>query len=106
MGNCTISTRDTSIYYPSDWLVDGGPPLNTMGCPEANVTEDDEDLPLKLIYNKGTKYFGIVVNEHIVMESKDRQDIAGYVKDYVEKLQLWVSEQEELIAEAAANDGA
>ena len=103
MGDVTVSTRNTSIYYPSDWLVDGGPPLDTMGCPLANEDENDEDLPLKLIYNKDTRYFGIVQEGRVLMESKDRLDIAGYIKDYVEKLQLWVQEQDAINAEAEAD---
>jgi hypothetical protein len=99
MGNVTISTNRTTIYYPSDWLIEGGPPFETMECPE--VIEDEDVQPLQVIYNSKTKFFGITHNGFIVMESKDRLDIAGYIKDYVEGFQNWVAEQDEINAEAA-----
>lgn len=80
---------DTTIYYPSDWLIEGGPPLDVMSCPIAKDQADDEQK-LEIIYNTKTKYFGIVCQGYIVMESKDRLDFAGYLKDYVEAYQYWV----------------
>ena len=104
MGNVTISTNDTTIYYPSDWLIDGGPTFESMQCPPAEVDEDDADLPLKLIYNQRTKYFGIVQQGHIVMESKSSRDIATYFGDYVMRMREWVQEQDEINNEAERAD--
>lgn len=103
MGNVTVSTSRTQIYYPSDWLIDGGPTFESMGCPEPKVGAWDVDT-LKLIYNKDTRYFGIVHNGAIVMESTDRLDIADYVKDYVEKFQMFVQEQDQINDEADADN--
>jgi hypothetical protein len=94
MGNVTISTIDTTIYYPSDWLIEGGPPFETMDCPKGMISDDDTLIPLELIYNDNTKFFGLQMCGFIVMESKEPQDLAKYVKDYVEAFQDWVTENE------------
>ena len=103
MGNVTVSTTRTEIYYPSDWLIEGGPPFESMSCPKLEDQVDDDTEVLAIIYNPRTKYFGVTQNGFIVMESLDRLDIAGYIKDYVEKLQLWVQEQDAINAEAEAD---
>lgn len=96
MGNTPISTKNTTIYYPSDWLIEGGPTFEQMGCPEIDQAADDRVIPLGIVYNEKTGYFGLVQQGFVMMESKDRLDIAGYVKDYVEGLQNWVAENGDL----------
>jgi hypothetical protein len=90
MGREVVDKKNTQIYYPSDWLVEGGPTFESANCPKFQEDEDVE--PLQIIYNKTTKYFGVTQGEFIVMESKDRQDVAEYVKDYIEGFQNWVAE--------------
>jgi hypothetical protein len=89
MGKSTISTTDTEIYYPSDWLIDGGPPFDVMSCPKAEDQTDDEQK-LGIIYNTKTQYFGIVCQGYIVMESKEAKDLAKYIQDYAYEYQYWV----------------
>lgn len=91
MGSTPVSGKDTIIYYPSDWLIEGGPTFEQMGCPEVEI-KDDTQLPLTIIYNAKTGWFGIMQQNFVMMESRDRLDIAGYVKDYVEGLQTWITE--------------
>ena len=48
MGDVTISTEETTIYWPSDWLVNGaGTTFNDAGCPrvEHGVEEDMFSIP-------------------------------------------------------------
>lgn len=102
MGNVPVSTSDTEIYYPSDWLIEGGPPFNVMACPKLHEQFGDDVEPLQVIYNTKTRYFGVVHNEHIVMESKDPEVMANYVKQYAVAFKLWVDEQDDINAEAEA----
>jgi hypothetical protein len=101
MGNVTISTKDTEIYYPSDWLIEGGPPFETMHCPE--FIENEDVQPLQVIYNAQTRFFGVTHNGFIVMESKEPSDLAKYIKQYMEAFQDWVTEQDEINAEAESD---
>lgn len=91
MGDVTISTNDTTIYYPSDWLIEGGPTFESMGCPEPEFIQEGEDVePLQVIYNKRTKFFGVAHNGFIVMESKESKDLGKYIQEYMKGLQDWV----------------
>lgn len=98
MGDTTISTKNTEIYYPSDWLIEGGPPFETMNCPQPNVEGVDQQK-LEIIYNDNTKYFGVVCGGFIVMESKDVRDLATYVGDYAMAFRNWVQENEAGLAD-------
>lgn len=95
MGNVTVSTKNTQVYYPTDWLIEGGPPFeSTEAIPNDDAAYAYEDIePLQVIYNKTTEYFGITHNHYIVMESKDPRDVAQYVLDYVEGFKQWVEDQ-------------
>lgn len=94
MGNTTISTKDTEIYYPSDWLIEGGPTFESMNCPKPDVGMDDTNIPLTLVYNQKNGFFGVVMNGFILMESKDARDLTKYISDYVQSFQEWVAENE------------
>lgn len=92
MGNTPIQTTHTNIHYPSDWLVQGGPPFESVGAPPAETEVTDEDMmsslavvwsdeQWKLIY--GTAEYSEPV---IVMESTNIQDVLTYFKEYMEGL--------------------
>lgn len=100
MGSVTVSTTDTEIYYPSDWLIEGGPTFESMSCPKVDDQIDEDVEPLQVIYNPRTRYFGVTHNGFIVMESKNPEDLADYVREYTQEFKSWVTEQDRINAEA------
>lgn len=104
MGDVTVSTNDTFIYYPSNWLIEGGPPFESMSCPKAEPGYDDLAIPLELIYNSRTEYFGISMLDFILIESTNAKDIAKYVQDYVQGFQDWLAKNKEANNDAAVDN--
>lgn len=96
MGNIIVSTENLAIYYPSDWLIEGGATFESMSCPPSLVhASDGGDVePLQIIYNKDTKFFGVTHNGFVVMEAKNAADVAKYVQEYVQEFQEWVAQHD------------
>src|SRR6516225_11875529 len=93
MGNVTISTTETTIYYPSDWLVEGGPPYDVMGCPDDDTNDDDPKLVLAM--DRLTQHWQIIDNGKVVMDSTNKVDIAKYFTDYMFGIESWYQEEAE-----------
>lgn len=95
MGNTTISNSETEIYYPSSWLVLGGPPMEDR-CPDAEITFDQPqlgvvlDVPTMLwrVY-EGHPGEGPV---RIVMESTNIKDVAQYFTEYMAELKQYLED--------------
>jgi hypothetical protein len=99
MGNVTISTSETEIYYPSDWLIDGGPPPETMSCPNFRITDENAMSMLSIIWedfgqNQGRWVVlagdGEVGERFVVMHSTNYKDVATYFSQYMERLERWL----------------
>lgn len=88
-----IGTTNTVVYYPTELLIEGGPPFNTYGCPHVEMQQDDVDVPLRLVYNTQTRFFGWAMLDRLVMESKEPKDLTRYITDYVEGFQQFVKDQ-------------
>ena len=95
MGNVPISTKETTLYYPTDWLIEGGPTFEAMGCPETQLETDDTIFPLSIVHNAKTGFFGCTQQGFVLMESTNPKDIAQYVQEYVSSLQGWIKENQD-----------
>jgi len=95
MGNITISTSETSIYYPADWLVTGGSPYATMGCPDDTQDDYDDDFLLKLVYNETSGKWQVIETSSILMESMNKRDVVKYFLDFMEAMEWWLYEQDQ-----------
>jgi len=89
-----IGTKNTIVYYPTEYLINGGPPFTTLGCPHVELEHDDIDVPIRLVYNTETKFFGWAMLDRLLMESKEPKDLARFITDYVEGFQEFVKDQE------------
>lgn len=107
MGNVTIYTSETQIYWPSDWLIDGtGATPESMGCPEiTSQILNDETKPTMLTVirddygsNAGRWVVmagdGEVSERFIVMHSTNWKDVLQYFMDYMYRFETWLQEQE------------
>jgi hypothetical protein len=96
VGNVTISTSETEIYYPSDWLVEGGPPFEVMNCPinDANNSWDDEDALMLVRRDTSDKPWRVVQKGMVLMETSNHADAMMYMLSYMVKYELWKAEQE------------
>jgi hypothetical protein len=106
MGNVTISTEETTIYWPSDWLVDGaGTTFTDMGCPKMTLDEADMFSILSIVFDIDDATWRVYTGDLaegeviILMESKNYKDIATYFTDFMIKTKQWWDDQQ---AEAAA----
>lgn len=105
MGNTPISVPETEIYYPSDWLVNGGPPFNTMNCPDYEVDEDcDGHSVLSIVYDWDIKKWYVLSGLHgadaetrrgtVVMESTNLYDVSEYFRSYMASVKRWQQKYE------------
>jgi hypothetical protein len=95
MGNVLVSTDETEIYYPSDWLIEGsGATFTSIGCPTNDAYySDEDDSALSLIYRGwAAKPWRIVQQGYVMMESTNIADVTQYFKDYTTKFQQWLEE--------------
>jgi hypothetical protein len=62
MGDVTISTEETEIYWPSDWLVDGaGATFDSMGCPKLTIDETVSFSVLAIAFDIDTAKWQVIV---------------------------------------------
>lgn len=92
MGNVTVSTDDTEIYYPSDLLAHGGPPYEVMGCPEVEPTTEQATAQLSIIMDmpqQGEVWWKVCYGDLreaplvVVMESRNPINVALYLEEYM-----------------------
>jgi hypothetical protein len=104
MGNVTISTTETEIYYPSDWLVDGGPPPAFMGCPPITSQILNEESAMNMVkivwedFGQNSGRWNVIAGHpdsgeaFIVMQSTNYKDVATYFAQYMAKFERWLGE--------------
>jgi len=85
-----IDTTETRVYYDSDHMVDGGPTF--AGCPQVEY-ESTERQTLQLCIDNSGKWWQIVYNDLVLMESTNRRDVLRYFDDYMTKFENWLFEQ-------------
>ena len=110
MGNTPISTSETEIYYPSDWMIEGGPTFGSMGCP--TILRDPSDfLSISLVNIELETRWRIVITSPIdpgemvvLAESTNKKDIVKYFMDYMESFDKWLLDSKEREEMGATND--
>lgn len=87
----------TDIYYPTEMLVDGGPPFE-VNCPPVPLAHINEDLPIKLSctlkqHPSGAPFVQFYVHAHdrVLMETDVPEDVAQYFKDYTQRVKDWAT---------------
>lgn len=96
MGNVTIDTDFTKVYYPSEWLIEGGPPYGTMDCPDFNEAALSMTEPLSIVRTQGGENglpWKVIMEGRVMMECVDPKDAANYVEGYMHELDAWVARQ-------------
>lgn len=106
MGDVTISTEETTIYWPSDWLVNGaGTTFNDAGCPKLDIGEEDMFSILSIVFDFDDATWRVYtgdLNEGdviVLMKSTNYKDVATYFSDFMQKTKQWWDEQQADIAE-------
>lgn len=82
----------TNIYYPADYLVEGGPPFD-VNCPPVPKHHEDENLPIKLscVLNYGKITYLIHAQGRVLAESEDGDAILAYYKEYLDGINAWAA---------------
>lgn len=95
MGNTPISTSTTNIYYPSNWLIEGGPPPN-VNCPindADNSWAADNDISITIREGK-EKPWWVVCQDRILMETSEPSEVAAYILSYTNEYRDWLVNNE------------
>jgi hypothetical protein len=106
MGNVTISTSETNIYWPSDWLVDGsGATYEVMGCPKLTIDETVSFSVVAIAFDIDNAKWQVIVGGEgeeatVVMESTNYKDVATYLLEYMQKTRQWWDDQTAINEEA------
>jgi hypothetical protein len=82
------------IYYPPDYLVEGGPTFD-VNCPPVPKHHEDENLPLKLSCTLGADgkiKFYIHAQGRILAEGDEQPPILAYLKAYMNGVRRWAAE--------------
>ena len=86
MGNVLVSTDETEIYYPTKWLVDGGPTYGAVGCPTRSKDDEWRVDELSLSWNPENGRWAIIQQNNVVMESSNMIDVLQFYKDFMQDL--------------------
>ena len=87
-----IDTTETRVYCDSDWIIDGGPSFDN--CPQIEYELGDERQTLQLCIDISGKWWQIVYNDLVLMESTNRKDVLRYFNEYMAKFKNWLFEQQ------------
>lgn len=86
----------TDVYYPTNLLVDGGPPFE-VNCPPVPKEHVNDDLPIKLSCalkrypQSGIAYVQFYIHAHdrVLMETDNPMDVASYFRSYCDQVEDW-----------------
>ena len=87
-----MSIQPAKVHYPTDFLVNGGPPFDVR-CPLVPPMVGDNDafhLSCQLTDDAQVRFY-VHAQGRVLAESNNYHDIIAYLKDYMTGVRAWAA---------------